>query len=72
MIELNKADLRKYFEMADDLRESGRDLLRLAKGSDKHFVMEICGMKMLTAGNEFEKFLNCVADAIERMEDDGK
>lgn len=65
-------ELRKYFEMADDLRNSGRDLLRLAKGSEKHFVMEVCGMKMLTAGNEFEKLLRCVGDAIYRMTDDGR
>ena len=66
-------ELKKYIEMADDLRESGRDLLRLAKAeSGKHLAMEVCGMKMLTAGNEFEKFLNGVADAIERMEDDRK
>lgn len=65
-------ELRKYFEMADDLRNSGRDLLRLAKGSDKHFVMEVCGMKMLTAGNEFEQLLRRVADEIEQMTDDGR
>lgn len=65
-------ELRKYFEMADDLRNSGRDLLRLAKGSDKHFVIEVCGSKMLTAGNEFEKLLRRVADEIEQMTDDGR
>jgi len=69
---MNNDELRNYFEMADDLREAGRDLLRLAKGSEKHFVMEVCGMKMLTAGNEFEKLLRCVGDAIDRMTDDGR
>jgi len=66
-------ELKKYFEMADDLRESGRELLRLAKGEpDKHFALEVCGMKMLTAGNEFEKLLRRVGDAIDRMTDDGR
>lgn len=66
-------ELKKYFEMADDLRESGRDLLRLARAeSGKHLAMEICGMKMLTAGNEFEKLLRRVADEIEQMTDDGR
>lgn len=69
---MSTEELKKYFAMADDLRESGRDLLRLAKGSEKHFVMEVCGMKMLTAGNEFEKLLRSVADSIERMTDDGR
>ena len=59
--------------MADELRESGRDLLDTAKKrQEDRYLLTLCGARMLTAGNEFERLLRHVAEYLTRMEDDGK
>lgn len=62
---------KKCREIVNDLRDTGHEIVRVVREKPEGntlLALEICGMKMLTAANWFERLLGEFSD----MEDDGK